>query len=170
MLVRQPLHDRRDSERVEGRAARKDATKRHPEAAALAEDVDAEAAEAALRVGEVDLTLLLERVRLLVGHELHGGPFAVGRREGREVGLGEGAVDADVGRTPRLHVQVGRLLVDHVPEELVDVGHDPSFSIPSRSPKSFGRRAQPVPMPIGTPGGPVEPHFRLIGGREQGDG
>ena len=123
VLVGQRLDDRRKSEGLERRAPGKDAPTGDPDGPLLAEDVHAETAEAFDHVGEVDLAPLLERVRLLVVHEVHGGALAVGLGQRREFGFQEVAADTHVGRSPRLHMKVGALPLDEVAEVIPCFGH-----------------------------------------------
>ena len=110
------------------------------DAAALAEHVDAEAAEVGRRVGEVDLVVLAEAADLLVGHDRRRDVLGVFGRERRLVHERQLAVDAHDRRAPRLDVQVRRVARHHLAEQLIDGFHvaAPVARVLSPSP-TFGR-------------------------------
>ena len=93
------------------------------DAAALAEDVDAEAPERGGGVGEVDLIVLAEAADLLVGHDRRRHVFGVFGRERRLVHEGELAVHAQHRRTAGFDVQVGRVARHHLAEKIIDGFH-----------------------------------------------
>ena len=119
----EPLDDLGQMQLLERRDLGRHLAHGDADAAALAEDVDAEAPEVRQRVGEVDLVVLAEPADLLVRHDRGRDVLGVFGRERRLVQEDELAVDADDRRAPRLDVEVGRVARHHVAEQFVDRFH-----------------------------------------------
>ena len=118
-----PLDDLRQVQLLERRDLGRDLPHGHADAAALPEDVDAEAAQVGRGVGEVDLVVLAEAPDLLVGHDRRGDVLGVLGGERRLVHEEQVAVDADHRRAPGLDVQVGRVARHHLAEQFIDGFH-----------------------------------------------
>jgi hypothetical protein len=67
-------------------------------------DVDAEAADAGLGVGEVDLTLFLQRDDVVLGHHRHGGLLGICAGHAGKLGSTEVARGAHARRRSGLYV------------------------------------------------------------------
>ena len=113
-LEGEPLDDLGQVQLLEGGDLGGDLAHGDADAAALAEDVDAEAAQVGSRVGEVDLVVLAEAPDLLVGHDGRGDVLGVLRRERRLVHERQLAVDAQHRRAARLDVEVRRVARHHL--------------------------------------------------------
>ncbi len=127
--VGQRLHHRGQAQLFEARHLAPHAADREAHHPALAEDVDAEAADARHRVAEVGLGGGDELTPLVLGHEEGGEPLGVVGSEGVEGGGLELAVHADEGHVADLQMQVGRTPFHRVAQQLVDVHARPHASL-----------------------------------------
>ena len=156
LLLRQPADDGRQVELVDRLDVDRDGAHHERDEALLAEGVDAEAAEALERVGEVDLVLGLELGELVrVAEHLQQDALGVVRRQAlRAHDRLELAVEADERIGGHLEVEVGALGRDQVAEGVVEIEGHRSLSSTRRAGRlrdpRAGGPARRVPL---NPGG-----------------
>ncbi len=120
-LVGEVVEARRHPELLERLDLLRDQPEGGADARALEVGVDTEAREAGDRIGEVELTLRLEELLLLGRADPVDERARVVGQQLREVREAlEAAVDPDHGRRAGREVQVGRVLLDHDGEQVVD--------------------------------------------------
>jgi len=123
LLLRELTHDIRQAEFFERRRLERDRTQDQGHRAALSERIDAEAAEARRRVGEVGFVVVLELLDPVLGQELAHHPFGVRRHQllAALVDRSELAVDAGEWEVADFDVNVGRALLNCVLQDVGDV-------------------------------------------------
>jgi hypothetical protein len=118
------MQRRSESELLERLDLVRDQAERRTERLPLEESVDAEARDAGNRVGEVELAVELEPLLLLTRENAVQQVACVLRAHGRHaVEALEMTAQPDDGRRPHGQVEVGRLELHHLREQLVDRGH-----------------------------------------------
>jgi hypothetical protein len=115
------MESRRDAELLQGLELRGDEAEGGPDRLALEVDVDAEAREARDRVREVELPLDLEVLLLLAREDPIQKLLSLLRRKGvvalETLYFSTHAYDRGC---PRRHMEVGRIPLHHVLEQLID--------------------------------------------------
>ena len=143
VLIREPFHAGRHAELVEAWNLARNHAERERDGAALPERIDAEAGQPFDRVGDVEVTGLVERAEAL-GREardrLERGEQVGLAQRGRAVDRADAAVAPEHGRLLQLQVDVARAELDGVPKEDVQV-HGESRRESAARPSCFRRRS-----------------------------